>query len=695
MQLKCACGNRRESGGECAACGRAALQRPAQRGAERGEGAHGSAAAVVVAPVLLAALATRSAGESDAPRDFASLPVHAHAHSAPRAGAPLPFLDTIQRSFGRHDVSGVRAHTDASAAAHARRLGAEAFAIGADVSFARPPSLHTAAHEAAHVVQQRAGVDLTGGIGRAGDRYERHADAVADAVARGASSERLLDAPPGAAPDAAPGGSGRQPVAGASAALQLRRIPPNVRALLSSGAGKGANFDANAEGALRLIDLAMAELTPADRAKVKTARLAGKTEAQFNALPRLQRRALYVEAILAQFPALQLGDPKLLDALPRPLTADVANIAKVVGHANTIFADIASGARDVWLTQVFGAASVAAAKAKYAAGRTAMNTLHASNRVVTDRGSGFSGEVSEGGLTGPSQISVQPSVIDTPDDNDSIVTLIHESMHAGNPDVSDDIYINAPGFQTQSDLKKLLNSAHFEVVAWRIRAPTDARAFPGVPPAFQTFIPAGTSVAGVSAPARTTSQEASVAAYSQMREAWALGLNLHRQYVKIFSTPTQWTVAQFGGSVRYDNSIPFWSKVQKLTVHLKTTIAPASPDPARHPVSQIDVALSEGMTRRLAFGMNVFDGLQTDAQILAFEAAKATPAERNAAFPGGVHSSLDRERDLLLKLALREPGVAPVTGPVARDVRVVQQMNAAGNLWSAILAPRSPASFTD
>ncbi len=55
-------------------------------------------------------------------------------------------------------------------------------------------SLHTAAHEAAHVVQQRAGVHLKGGLGEAGDAYEQHADAVADAVVRGESAEGLLGA---------------------------------------------------------------------------------------------------------------------------------------------------------------------------------------------------------------------------------------------------------------------------------------------------------------------------------------------------------------------------------------------------------------------------------------------------------------------------------------------------------------------
>src|SRR5678810_542863 len=60
--------------------------------------------------------------------------------------------------------------------------------------------LHTAAHEAAHVVQQRGTVQLKGGIGETGDAYERHADAVADRVVQGAPAGDLLDqmASPGA-----------------------------------------------------------------------------------------------------------------------------------------------------------------------------------------------------------------------------------------------------------------------------------------------------------------------------------------------------------------------------------------------------------------------------------------------------------------------------------------------------------------
>ncbi|MCA9697040.1 MAG: DUF4157 domain-containing protein [Myxococcales bacterium] len=106
----------------------------------------------------------------------------------------LPHQQRIQRSFGSHRIDHVRAHTHAKAAAASRSIGAQAYTLGSSVAFASAqPSLHTAAHEAAHVVQQRAGIHLSGGVGESGDPHERHADAVADAVVAGRSAEGLLD----------------------------------------------------------------------------------------------------------------------------------------------------------------------------------------------------------------------------------------------------------------------------------------------------------------------------------------------------------------------------------------------------------------------------------------------------------------------------------------------------------------------
>jgi hypothetical protein len=115
------------------------------------------------------------------------------AHGVRGGGEPLPHLDTIQRAFGHHDVSGVRSHVGGPAADSAEELGAVAYASGDAVAFADTPDVHLAAHEAAHVVQQRGGVRLSDGVGRSDDEYERHADAVADKVVRGESAQPLLD----------------------------------------------------------------------------------------------------------------------------------------------------------------------------------------------------------------------------------------------------------------------------------------------------------------------------------------------------------------------------------------------------------------------------------------------------------------------------------------------------------------------
>ena len=100
----------------------------------------------------------------------------------------LPFSAEIQRSFGRHDLSTVRAAIGGAAGDEAARMDARAFTLGDLVAFRGAPDLHLAAHEAAHVIQQRAGA------ARADDPdLERHADLVADAVVAGRSAEGLLD----------------------------------------------------------------------------------------------------------------------------------------------------------------------------------------------------------------------------------------------------------------------------------------------------------------------------------------------------------------------------------------------------------------------------------------------------------------------------------------------------------------------
>ncbi len=108
-------------------------------------------------------------------------------------GGAMPHADAIQRSFGKHDIGGVSAHVGGAASQAADALGATGYAAGNAVAFAGAPDLRLAAHEAAHVVQQRGGVRLSGGVGASGDEYERHADEVADLVVGGKSAESALD----------------------------------------------------------------------------------------------------------------------------------------------------------------------------------------------------------------------------------------------------------------------------------------------------------------------------------------------------------------------------------------------------------------------------------------------------------------------------------------------------------------------
>lgn len=135
-----------------------------------------------------AAVQMRGAGGGDAA-------VHAAAsHGTQGSGSTLPHFESVQSAFGRHDISNVQAYSGGAAAEASSAMGASAFATGNKVAFSNAsPDLHTTAHEAAHVVQQRSGVSLYGGVGKAGDQYEQHADRVADAVVAGQSAEGILD----------------------------------------------------------------------------------------------------------------------------------------------------------------------------------------------------------------------------------------------------------------------------------------------------------------------------------------------------------------------------------------------------------------------------------------------------------------------------------------------------------------------
>jgi len=162
------------------------------RGSSSAAGSAASSDRVPGKRTLTEALPVQRKASGDAQGD-----VHAAAaRGTSGTGGALPHGEAIQASFGAAvDVSSIRAHVGGAAADACSDMGASAFASGRDVAFRQTPDLHTAAHEAAHVVQQAQGVHLYGGVGEAGDAYERHADAVADRVVAGRSAGDLFGGP--------------------------------------------------------------------------------------------------------------------------------------------------------------------------------------------------------------------------------------------------------------------------------------------------------------------------------------------------------------------------------------------------------------------------------------------------------------------------------------------------------------------
>lgn len=73
------------------------------------------------------------------------------------ATTPLLHATAIQRSFAGQDLSNVRVHTGAQGPTGTGAIGARAYTTGHHVALPASQGPFPAAHEAAHVVQQRGG----------------------------------------------------------------------------------------------------------------------------------------------------------------------------------------------------------------------------------------------------------------------------------------------------------------------------------------------------------------------------------------------------------------------------------------------------------------------------------------------------------------------------------------------------------
>lgn len=473
--------------------------------------------------------------------------------------------------------------------------------------------------------------------------------------------------------------------------LHARRLPPTE---LETGTDLGnylgndgtsefgvnentANYDAHISGLERAVIRSLNSLGH-HRPRVLRHARRGMTKEEFEALPRGEQLMRIARKIQTFSSITVLGDPGLINTGARPGTSDTVNLMILVSKANQIFDQIISGIFDDGLAQVFGAENVALAKTRYSKGQSWMNQIAQKDRIVTDR-SGYSEEIQLGGLTYfQNKIALNTNAIDNPTDPTSVVLMIHEALHAGNNEVKDYGYIGSPAFtQVASDVK-LNNAAHYEVVPRRIlNAPNN---YAGI-----VFTPAGeVAQAGGEATAELSPEEkASREASEFFRSAWTIALNLHTVWVYVQQNPASWThlFELESGDIEYHRAMPFWSKVEGLTVHEKTQVNDASSDVAEHPVSLIDVALSEGLIRRISFAMNSIPGPD---QVAAF--SKRFQEEEN-----GGDATEPVGGELLAKYVLRSVG--PITGDVDRDFRALSLL--AHTPWSEIFDHRSPDDFKD
>jgi hypothetical protein len=408
----------------------------------------------------------------------------------------------------------------------------------------------------------------------------------------------------------------------------------------------------------------------------------------------VKRVEAFAKKIQVAIPGEKLGDPKLIDTGPRPATPDAANINTLVTRADTIFNKVATASETPDLKAIFGASNVGTARARFANAKAAMHRLHTAGKIVTDR-SGYNKEVELGGLTNSDQIALSPEVIDNPSSNEHIATMVHESMHAGNSAIRDPDYPGSPTFKKMSAVDKLNNAADYEVIALRILDPTDVNGFPG-----ETFIPAGTTVGGVSSAPLTPKQTAMEGAYRTYKAAWTAGLNLHTLFVREFKNPGEWSTLdlhpEFGAGVpagtHFSDSLPFWSKVENMTIHKRPGISPGAGVPSSNPVTLIDVAQSESVVRKMVAGMDATDEStfkEADANLLE---TSATPAQTAKIALGP-----NDEAKVLVSL-IRSKKVGEITGSVERDERAIARLARADNasdFFGDVLSPKLPSTFAD
>jgi hypothetical protein len=249
-------------------------------------------------------------------------------------------------------------------------------------------------------------------------------------------------------------------------------------------------------------------------------------------------------------------------------------------------------------------------------------------------------------------MNLKPDIMDNPTAKSSIALTIHESLHAGNYNTVKDV----PGayndgskrFREVSEANKLRNADHYTVIAWRELVKNDKRAHPR-----KTFTPVVRRIRGrtrIGAASLIAIKEGSKKAMQTLTSAVSNAMTLHDQFRKAYNTPSSWNLRISHRSVPrnagYSNTLPYWSKVERLTIHKRPNISQYTSDPSRKPVSTTDLAISEGVVRRLNLTRNyIWDN---PAKTLSFINKYASSRVWKRA-----RRSIPRKRDLISRRILR------------------------------------------
>ncbi len=259
---------------------------------------------------------------------------------------PVPTREFFESRLGE-DLGHVRIHTNASAAASASDLGAEAYAVDQDISFASdrfaPETTwgrSLLAHELVHTIQARQ--SASAGMQQTQERIESVEREAAD-VARGVAAGRSTVTPLQVAPR---GAVLRQPTPSPAAAAVPAPAPVSpvlARVALHRGVGRSQPNEVADVQAVQDRLLALQFLSPADHARESPA--AGATgrvpEAQLPAtiaaIQNLEREVVRRSRLGGQVtpggPVLQA----LNRAIPRPTAAQEAGVtAARSGIAETV-----------------------------------------------------------------------------------------------------------------------------------------------------------------------------------------------------------------------------------------------------------------------------------------------------------------------------------------------------------------------